>query len=243
LTGVQAEAGEQVIEPSRLWVGASGIAANDRASTYDFDLGGRFPADRLRIVLPETNTVAYVSLLSRTAPDAEWRPVRGAVLYRLQEEGREIVSPDVTLPAADARYWRMQVDPRSGGLGGRAPRLEIGWVPQEIAFAARGGDPFLLAWGNRDVQAATLPIETLVPGYRRDAAGKEGGTSALVAIAPAALGEPSPIAGAAALEPRTDWKRIVLWGSLFAAVALLGWMSWRLARKVAPRTGGDGSAS
>lgn len=250
LTDVQAQSPATVVEPTRLWVSAQGIAAKERPGAYDFDAGGRFPAERIRVVLPEPNTVAYVTLLSRTAPDAEWRPVRVAAVYRLQGglqsplqgAGSELVNPDLVVGGSGARYWQLRVDPRSGALGRGAPRLEFGWVPQQIAFAARGSAPFLLAWGNAAAQPASLPIETLVPGYRRDAAGRQGGADALVAIAPAALGEPRPIAGASALEPRTDWKRVVLWGSLVAAVMLLGGMAWRLARRIAPSAGGNGSA-
>jgi hypothetical protein len=241
LAGVQAEPAPTVIEPRRSWVGVPGVAANDRANAYDFDAGGRFPVERMRVVLPEPNTVAYVTVLARAKPDADWRPVRGAVVYRLLESGREIASPDLAVSVADARYWQLRVDPRSGALGSSAPRIELGWVPQEVAFAARGSAPFLLAWGNAEAQPASLPIETLVPGYRRDAGGKPG-SGALVAIAPATLGEPQPIAGPAALQPRTDWKRIALWGSLVTAVTLLGWMAWRLARRVAPPAGPGGSA-
>jgi hypothetical protein len=242
LTGVQAEPAATVIEPKRLWLGIAGVAAKDRTNAYDFDAGGRFPVERMRIALPEPNTVAYVTLLSRAKPDAEWRPVRAGVVYRLQDADREIVSPDLVLSGGDARYWQLRVDPRSGALGSSALRIELGWMPQEIAFAARGSAPFLLAWGNAEAKPASLPMETLVPGYRRDAAGRQG-DSALVAIAPAALGEPRPIAGPSALEPRSDWRRIVLWSSLVAAVLLLGWMALRLARKVSPPPDGKDGAS
>ena len=233
LTGVQAESAPTVIEPKRLWVGASGVAAKDRAHAYDFDAGGRFPVERMRIVLPEPNTVAYVTVLARAKPDAEWRAIRSAVAYRFLESGREITSADIVLSVADARYWQLRFDPRGATLGGGAPQIELGWTAQEIAFAARGSAPFLLAWGNAEAQPASLPIETLVPGYRRDP-GDKPGNGALVAITPATLGEPQPIAGASALRPRTDWNRVALWTSLVAAVVLLGWMAWRLARKVSP---------
>ncbi|MCX7893697.1 MAG: DUF3999 domain-containing protein [Burkholderiales bacterium] len=235
LAGVRAEAGATRVEPARLWSGAAATPVQGAAHVFDFDLGGRFPADRLRVVLPEPNTVLHARFFTRARPDAEWRPVAAAVLYRFVENGHEVANPDVVLHSPGERYWQMRVDPRSGAV--TAPRLELGWVPQAIAFAARGADPFLVAWGNRDARPASLAIETLVPGYRRG----EGGEAA-VTIARASVGEPAPIAGTAALAPRTDWKRVVLWASLVAGVVLLGAMAWRLARKIAP-PGSGGSPS
>jgi hypothetical protein len=38
-----------------------------------------------------------------------------------------------------------------------------------LVFAARGGGPFQLAYGNSAAKAAAFPIDSLLPGYKTDA--------------------------------------------------------------------------
>ena len=42
--------------------------AKDAAGDFEFDLGGQFPVDRLRVALPQPNTVALIEILARAKP-------------------------------------------------------------------------------------------------------------------------------------------------------------------------------
>lgn len=113
---------------------------------HQFDLGGQLPTDRLRVALPQPNTVASIALRSRAKPADPWRRVRTTVVYRLNRDGDEVKSAEVAVATNTDRYW-LRVDQRGGGIGLEAPRLYVvGWVPHRLVFAARGKPPFLLAY-------------------------------------------------------------------------------------------------
>uniref|UniRef100_UPI0018D0E052 DUF3999 domain-containing protein n=1 Tax=Ralstonia solanacearum TaxID=305 RepID=UPI0018D0E052 len=119
------------------------------AGDYLFDTGGVFPVERVKIRLPQTNTVVQATLSARADARAPWRPVTSVRLFRLAGAGGqgEQESPAIVVPATGERYWRLQVDTRSGGLGAGAPALSIGWRPATVTYAARGNVPFVLAVG------------------------------------------------------------------------------------------------
>ncbi|HXV49700.1 MAG TPA: DUF3999 family protein, partial [Candidatus Binatia bacterium] len=134
-----------------------------------------------------------------------------------------VTSPEILVPVNSARYWLVRVDQKGGGIGGGVPGLQIGWVPQKLVFAARGAGPYQLAYGGSRVAPAAFAIESLIPGYNTDAEFK---------VKPAALGEPTTLAGTARLRAPVDYKNIALWSTLIVGVALLGWMAFRLSRQI-----------
>jgi hypothetical protein len=94
--------------------------------------------DRLRVELPQANTLVALQLLARNRDDQPWQAIAGGVQYRLQHDGRDIVSPDLRVAAGGWRNWLMRVDQKGGGIGTGEPRLHAGWVPQQLVFVARG---------------------------------------------------------------------------------------------------------
>jgi hypothetical protein len=224
LSGVTADAAITAAEPRRLWREVRGTAAQGTPNLYDYDLGGLFPLDRLRLALPEPNTVARVQILARERAADPWRPVSETIVYRLTRAGVESTSPDIAVPVNAERYWRLQVDARGGGLGAGVPVLTVGWIAQRIVFAARGEPPFRLAFGNRDAAGAGYPITSLVPEYK---------PSDPIELPLARLAPPDAD-GVVPAPPidRPDYRRWTLWGVLLLAVAMLAAMAWRLVRHV-----------
>ncbi|HZP91480.1 MAG TPA: DUF3999 domain-containing protein [Burkholderiales bacterium] len=223
LSGLPAEA---VTAPARAWKEVSAHPDSREPGDYRADLGGVFPADRLEIRLPQDNTVAPLQIFSRDRPSAEWTPVARTVAYRLRQNGREIVSPAVTLAPNARRYWLLRVDQQGGGIGQGAMRLKAGWIAREIVFAARGPGPFRLAFGNARAQPNALPIETLVPGW---------GSETAPQIASATTGAVQTLAGESAARQHVDMKKASLWAALLAGVALLGLMAWRISKQLQSR--------
>lgn len=234
LTRVMVRAGDIALEPERAWKEVL-PEPGDRPGEYLYDLGGRFPVERLRFGLPQENTVARVEVLSRSDPRRDWQPATSAVVYRLTQQGHQVSSPDLAVAPNTNRYWLLRVDQKGGGLGSGLPRLSAGWVPHKLVFAARGSGPFQIAYGSSKVQPAAYPIETVVPGWRRDQQPKVTRAGVL----PERL-----LGGAAALHRQFDYKLFGLWGALVLGVLLLAWMAWRLTKQMrsTPAAEADGAS-
>jgi len=239
LRALRAEPGDARVDVARQWETVAGRSAADKTGDYAFDTQGVFPVDRVRFELPQTNTVVQVQLFSRARNDAPWRQVTRGTAYRLRRDATEVSSPDFAVSENADRYWLLRVDQRGGGLGAGEPQLLLGWIPNEIVWVvARGNPPFTLAYGSRDAKPSAYAIESLVPGYRRDAdldaklARTEQGSAASVKAVEADA--PTVLGGQRALEERNDFKRWTLWASLVLGVAFLGWMAWRLMKQMGP---------
>jgi hypothetical protein len=242
LTAANGELADKVVEAPREWRNWSAAkGAND--GEYLFDIKGYFPADRLRLDLPDANTIAQVEVLLRDKAEQPWRSVTRGVVYRLNRPGGEVVSPDLAVSVLPERWWMIRIDPRGGGIGSGMPTLNAGWVPHQLVFAARGAPPFTLAYGNRGVQPGALPIASLIPGYSDDAdttvrAAKTGATPIVNVQAAAAQGQ-KELGGAVRLEEQVDWKRWTLWGVLGLGVLVLGVMALRLMKQLGTAGSGD----
>ncbi|TXD55790.1 DUF3999 domain-containing protein [Ralstonia sp. TCR112] len=190
------------------------------AGDYQFDTGGVFPVERVKIHLPQANTVAQATLYARADAQATWRPVTSARLFRLAgADGKgEQENAAITVPATGERYWRLQVDTRSGGLGAGAPQLAIGWRPATVTYAARGNVPFMLA------------VAEVARGNPIARADLLAGASPAIAQAQIGAMSDSPADALTAEPPGGRKRQWVLWGALLAAVAVLGGMAWRLFR-------------
>ena len=212
-----------VVSPRRVWQKINGAAVAGQAGEYRYDLGGPFPFDRLRVDLPQLNSLVQLQILSRAKSDEPWRLKTRATAYRLRGDETEVSSPEIALTNVGERYWLLRVDQKGGGVGEGVPILQIGWPPQKLVFAARGAGPFQLVYGNSAAKAAVFPIDSLIPGYKTDAEFK---------VRTASLGERVTLAGAARLRAQTDYKKWTLWGILILGVFVLAAMAYRLARQV-----------
>jgi hypothetical protein len=185
----------------------------------DFESSGRYPVSYLRISLPQQNTITQVNVLTRNQPDTPWEVVTHAPLYRLNKEGRDTVNPDIKINPTEARFWRLQFNEKSGGIGLENPRLEVGWQPQTVVWNARGNAPYSMVVGEGgDVSAVS--IASLIPNNQL----RQVNTLPVADISFNSAGElaANPWADA------PDYKRWVLWAGLFLGVLALAAMSYSL---------------
>jgi hypothetical protein len=236
LTRLRARPSDVLLEPPRQWKQVS-LRAGEKAGELRFEAGGRIPVDRLRVALPERNTLVPVQILARHTDDQRWQLLTTGVVYRLTHEGRDVVNADLSVSASGWEQWLLRLDSRAGGIGAREPQVELGWVPRQLVFVARGEGPFQLAYGNVRARSGDLPIQTLVPGWRSDAELK---------AATATAGAQEVRAGPRALRGAPDYKTWGLWASLAIGVVVLAWMAWVLAREMrsseSKTTTGNGAA-
>jgi hypothetical protein len=235
LSGVDVELQPAKPEPAREWLPLT-PAQGKAAGELHVDTAGHFPVDRVRLRLPQPNTVVRVQFLARERPGEEWRFVAAATAYRLSREtGEDIVSPDIAIPRVRDRYWMIRVDQKGGGTGAGALQVELGWLPHEIVFVARGERPFQLGYGNRKAKAGALPLSTVLPlrDERELADVKSATVQGLKAVerpAPSLFREPGRFLNQ--LAEHRELKKWLLWGALVLGVVVLAGMALRLLRNV-----------
>ncbi|ABF08556.1 DUF3999 domain-containing protein [Cupriavidus metallidurans] len=193
----------------------------DQAGGYSFDLAGRFPVEQVRVGLPQVNTITQATLWSRRDAQARWEHVSDLRLFRLSGPNGEQANESVTVPRNDDRYWRLSVDPRSGGLGDGRPLLFVGWQPAELTFVARGAPPFQVVVGEATEGTVRLSKADLLAGTTPAIGQARLGT---MQASPAGLVSPQ-------VPRREAWRKAVLWAALVAAVMVLGAMAWFLLRQ------------
>jgi hypothetical protein len=219
---------EPSVKPPRRSIRTVAAKPGSQPGEFVFDLGARLPVEAWRVVLAEPNWAATFTLLARDTAGGDWRPVSSATFYRLVRDATQLQSPPLEIARHPAREWMLRVDPQSGGIGNASPSLEVQGRSDEIVFVTRGDPPFRLAFGNPDAKPAWVPVSTLIPNYQRDDERKLG--EALVGpVSSGPVRASKWPAWAAEMGPR----KLTLWAVLIAAVAVLGFMAWRLKRQLA----------
>jgi Protein of unknown function (DUF3999) len=231
LRGVRLERQGERAEPGREWRRLAAVESS-KSGEYRFDAGGRFPVDRVRFHLPQQNTVARVQLFTRDRDEQPWRALAGATVYRLQRDGSTVTSSDVRVPESADRQWLVRADPRGGGLGAGGVALELGWIPHEMVFAARGEAPFILVFGDSRARPEALPVASVVPGYKKDAdlVAPRATLGELILARPPKSLLSDPAGWVRAALDSGDAKTWLLWFVLGAGVLAVAWMALRLLR-------------
>jgi len=196
-----------------------------KAGEYTWQLPLGLPLEQVRVELAQANSLAPVNLYGRQDGNAPWQTLSSGLLYRLTQNGQDVVQDQLQLPGRAVAQLKLVVDERGGGLGAQAPTLRFAVRSTQLVFLARGEPPFSLALGNPTVKAANLSLSTLIPDYspqRLAGLGKATATGAAVTTVPPPV---VPVVVG------TDWKKIGLWAVLLLGVAALAGMAFSLLRK------------
>ena len=190
--------------------------------------GGQMPVDRLRLVFPDENSLAGVTFLSRPDDKFPWIERGSGTFYRLRRDAGVVESGALEIAPTTDRQWLVRLHRSGGRSGGALPRLEAGWQPHRLIFAARGETPFRLAYGSSRIGQDSLRDDSL-------AAGLETWEKQLIKPLPAKAGAALESGGRQALRPRipaATWRKAQLWVALLSGVLLLAGMAWKLAREM-----------
>ncbi|KAA0949269.1 DUF3999 domain-containing protein [Pseudomonas sp. ANT_H14] len=199
--------------------------AGNRLKTgeYSWQLPAGLNVERLRIQLRQSNSLAPVTLYGRRESSQAWQPLSSGLLYRLTQNGQEVVQDELQLPGQTVQQLKLEVDERGGGLGAEAPALTFAVRATQLVFLARGEPPFTLMLGNPSVKAANLPLSTLIPDYSAKRLASLGQARMVGELVVNSTVAPAPTG--------TNWKKIGLWAVLLLGVAALGAMANSLLRK------------
>lgn len=215
----------QMVEEIALWQAPQLIGREIEDKTgrinIDFESLGHYPANRLKVWLPQANTITYATIFARNASNVPWKQVSYRELRRHKES--EPLSSISGISAIDARYWRLQFNQAEGGIGTENPALYLGWLAPTIVWNARGQAPFSLAVGENPSIVNTIPIATMIPNYNAQKINNLPVANLIIAKQDAA----NPQAASTWVAPR-DYKTWLLWGGLLLGVLLLAGMAYSL---------------
>lgn len=191
----------------------------------DFESAGHFPASYLQIKLPQNNTITNAMIQVRNNTNEPWEYLTTASVYRLMQQGKTFTSPDVVLSPTVARYWRLQFNLSSGGIGAENPSLSLGWLPSTVVWNARGQAPFTLHVGEKPSIVNNVSIASLIPDYKIEKIQALVNSSLKLEVS---ANNTTPEKAANTWVAPIDYKRWLLWGGLFLGVLLLAGMAFSL---------------
>lgn len=200
--------------------------ASVKTGEYTWQLPAGLKIERLRVELSQANSLAPVTLYGRRESNQAWQPLSSGLLYRLTQNGQDVLQDELQMPGQTVQQLKLVVDERGGGLGAEAPAVHFAVRATQLVFLARGVAPYTLALGSPAAKAANLPLPTLIPDYspgRLGALGQAKVDDGLL-FAQSNTATPPIVMG-------TDWKKTGLWAVLLLGVLFLAVMAFSLLRK------------
>lgn len=225
LTSAQLESSRSRNLPLPLVWSQALAGSSVKAGEYTWQLPMGLNIERLQVELNQPNSLAPVTLSGRRDSSLPWQLLSSGLLYRLTQNGQDVVQNELPLPGQTVQQLKLTVDERGGGLGAQAPAVKFAVRATQLVFLARGPGPYTLALGNATVKAASLPLSTLIPDYSPQKLATLGRASVDggVVVAPVATPVLTPVG--------TDWKKFGLWAVLLISVLFLAVMAFSLLRK------------
>jgi uncharacterized protein DUF3999 len=213
------------VDSKKIWATARVVNKNIEQAIYEFDTGGLFNIEQINIELPQDNTLIDVLIESRFSKDSEWEDRYKGTFYKLYINDTEITREPVSLHSAKHRYWRIKLQ-STDGIGRAEPSLKYAWRSNDLYFLARGNGPFILAYGNANVNNSIRTPGKLMSIVNKDT------QSEMVAVAIA--GREITLKGDLALVAKKElpWQRILLWLVLIIGVLVIAIMAFRLIKQM-----------
>jgi hypothetical protein len=196
----------------------------EKPGVYVWQLPVALPLERMKVASPNPTAWRPARCTAVDDSNAPWQLIDSGLLYRLTQNGQDVVQDEMELPGDVVQQLKLEVDDRGGGLGNDAPKLSFAVRATQVVFLGRGAPPYSVAIGNATIKGANLPLSTLVPGVTQEKLGSLG--SAKLTVHACGGGAAPPVAAG------LDWKRIGLWSVLVLGVFF--WAGWRLARYAHP---------
>lgn len=216
-----------VVEPSRQWNALTRESATDE-NTVRFRMDGFLPVDRVRVILPP-NVVTRVTVFFRNKEGDSWISAGDKTVYRLDTPAGTVVDNELRVATTiSASQWSVRVASASSGAGSIVSGLDVGWIPHDLVFVARGDAPFAVTYGLAGLPPTDFGVGDLLRRTKSPA-------TEPIDIGTADLGRVRPLKGEAARTPgwsATNWKHWLLWLVLLVGVAALAYLALRIGKQL-----------
>lgn len=191
-----------------------------------FSLGGAPAVDRLRVVLPEPNSVVSAQVYYWSEGHEHWIAAGRGSFHHIIRDGNAVMSKPLQIPRTRASRFKVLI---THGPPDVRIRLEVGWLPDRLLFLAQGQPPFTLAAGNAEDAQHDYPQHRIY-----GAALLTGLTRGEGDVVTASLGPRFELGGTERLvAPRQiDWRTLLLWLGLVLGVLFVGFMAFKTIREL-----------
>jgi hypothetical protein len=180
----------------------------------------------------EHNIVLPVTLGTyNTVGQQRFQPLLSTTFYRIEQDGKERSSGDITVAPVHAASWALRTQT---AISAR-PLLRLRWEPATLVFLAADQGPYTLSVGRAYAAAAARGLAQVAPGYKEE----ELERLPLVTAGAAQRRGDSQAHDAADRDSAVQ-RLAALWGVLLLGVAALAWMVWRLRQHTPPAKEHDG---
>lgn len=209
------------------WIEVDGTRNSDSIS-FDYDCGGVFPIRGINLMSSHSNIVLQAVVKSRATSEQFWRTRYTGLFYDLKVDGTKLKNDNIQIPMVRDRYWRVELEQASAGVGNESLRLMLGWEPDELYFITQGVPPFSLVFGNIMISPEPKKsAERLFYDFRKLQKG--------LPLKMAQTGSKTELGGVEKMLPKPPplpWKVWLLWATLIISVFVLAWMAWRLYKQM-----------
>jgi hypothetical protein len=191
-----------------------------------FSLGGAPVVDRLRVVLPEPNTVISARVMYWSERRDRWLEAGHGSYHHIIRNDNAVMSEPIRISRVRSSQFKVIV---TRGPANAMVQLEVGWRPDRLLFLAQGDPPFVLAAGNADDELHQFPQQRIYGAQSlAELAERNGG------VVEASLGQRYIIGGPERLVATTqiNWQTVLLWLGLILGVVFVGFMAMKTIREL-----------
>ena len=214
-------------EIERRWIKLPlSLLQKDDKTYLQAKIPGGLPVDSLTIDFNQPNSLMKARVLCLDDQNV-WHNRGKGLFYSLTNNGVELANEPMVIERQNISALQLEII--EDGVGGAfdSTQLQVGYVPQELLFIARGKGPFILAYGNASmVNNPSASKDGFLKGL------SENGQQNL--LRQAEVKGKVVLGGEAMLkvQEKKPWKKIILWMILLAGVATLAVMAWSLTRRM-----------
>ncbi|MDJ0623617.1 MAG: DUF3999 domain-containing protein [Desulfocapsaceae bacterium] len=202
------------------------VEKEDGRIFLELELTNGMVIDGLKMEFDQPNSLLKVRVSSLNSDERRQYQGEG-LFYYISDNGNVLYNEPLFF--RQHRPTKLILELMEKGIGAEldSTRIFLGYTPQELLFVARGSSPFLLAYGNGNMQISS--VEKSSAAFQSLAENNEQNL-----IRQAEVGQRIILGGEGmlAVPAPNPWKKRILWLVLVGGVAILAAMAWSLTRKM-----------